>query len=165
VWSLGVLIYTMLMGAFPFDANDMSGLRKKVLAGRWDRPLAASKEANDAVRSMLVVDPRRRASLEDVMRSPWLKRVSPHFPDSFPTRPRPPTEPEADVLAWLAQRGCPLERLDGLGRQLREKDKDHLTAAYDLLSAQLHASAVAGGGAGVTPPSVTAAARPGTSLR
>lgn len=143
VWSLGVLIYTMLMGAFPFDAPDMNGLRKKVLAGRWDRPLGASKEANDIVRKMLVVDPNRRATLQDVMRSPWLQRVSPNFPDSFPTLARAPTEPDADVLAWLAQRGCPADRLEGLVHQLHAKEKDHLTAAYELLVAQKARSAAA----------------------
>jgi len=145
VWSLGVLIYTMLMGAFPFDAPDMTGLRRKVIAGRWDRPLSASKEANDVVRKMLVVDPMRRCSLEEVMRSPWLRRVSPSF-ENFPTAPTPPTEPDADVLAWLAQRGCPAERVDGLARQLREKEKDHFTAAYELLALQKARGTAQGGG-------------------
>lgn len=138
-----MLAYTMLMGAFPFDAADMNGLRKKVLAGRWDRPLGASKEANDVVRRMLTVDPGRRCSLEEVMRSPWLQRVSPSFPDSFPLRARAPAEPDADVLAWLAQRGCPPDRLDGLARQLRDNEKDHLTAAYELLVAQKARAAAA----------------------
>lgn len=145
VWSLGVLVYTMLMGAFPFDAADMAGLRRKVLAGRWDRPLAASKEANDILKRMLVLDPRARCSLEDVMRSAWMRRVSPDFPASFPTRARAPTEPDAAVLDWLAQRGCPPERLAGLARQLREKEKDHLTAAYELLVAKMAGGDVVGG--------------------
>mgnify|MGYP003686545383 CR=1 FL=1 len=141
-----MLVYTMLMGAFPFDAPDMSGLRKKVLAGRWDRPLAASREANDAVRAMLVVDPHRRCSLQDVMCSAWMRRVCPVFPANFRTEPTPTAEPDAAIVGWLAQRGCPQDRLDGLARQLHGKEKDSLTAAYELLAAQKAARAAAAPG-------------------
>ena len=42
MWSLGVLLYTMLAGHFPFQAESMDALGKKVMKGRADKPLAAS---------------------------------------------------------------------------------------------------------------------------
>lgn len=134
IWSFGVVIYTLLQGAFPFDAADMAGLRKKVLAGRWDRPLRASPEVVAVVQGMLTVNPAKRWTLDDVLQSPWLKASFPEYPDSYPIRGLPPEEPRDEVMRALASLGCPVERLHRLRAQLGSRERDHLTAAYELLA-------------------------------
>ena len=50
MWSLGVLAYTLLAGHFPFQADTMDALGKKVRHGRWDRPLPSSTASSSSLR-------------------------------------------------------------------------------------------------------------------
>merc|ERR1712100_320843 len=72
MWSLGVLMYTMLAGHFPFQAESMDALGKKVMKGRPDAVLKASADAVGLITSLLVVRASQRASIDTVCRAPWL---------------------------------------------------------------------------------------------
>uniref|UniRef100_A0A7N4V349 Ribosomal protein S6 kinase n=2 Tax=Sarcophilus harrisii TaxID=9305 RepID=A0A7N4V349_SARHA len=79
IWSLGILLYTMLAGFTPF-ANGPDDTPEEILArigsgkyalsgGNWD---SVSDAAKDVVSKMLHVDPHQRLTAVQVLRHPWI---------------------------------------------------------------------------------------------
>nr|XP_030708821.1 ribosomal protein S6 kinase alpha-2 isoform X4 [Globicephala melas] len=79
IWSLGILLYTMLAGFTPF-ANGPDDTPEDILArigsgkyalsgGNWD---SISDAAKDVVSKMLHVDPQQRLTAVQVLRHPWI---------------------------------------------------------------------------------------------
>ncbi|KAG5835577.1 hypothetical protein ANANG_G00245480 [Anguilla anguilla] len=70
-WSLGVLLYTLVHGAMPFDGQDYRNLIRQISAGDYRKP-AKPSDACGLIRWMLMVNPDRRATLEEISRHWWL---------------------------------------------------------------------------------------------
>uniref|UniRef100_A0A8B9XFU9 Ribosomal protein S6 kinase n=1 Tax=Bos mutus grunniens TaxID=30521 RepID=A0A8B9XFU9_BOSMU len=79
IWSLGILLYTMLAGFTPF-ANGPDDTPEDILArigsgkyalsgGNWD---SISDAAKDVVSKMLHVDPHQRLTAVQVLKHPWI---------------------------------------------------------------------------------------------
>ncbi|XP_074224113.1 ribosomal protein S6 kinase alpha-2 isoform X4 [Camelus bactrianus] len=79
IWSLGILLYTMLAGFTPF-ANGPDDTPEDILArigsgkyalsgGNWD---SISDAAKDVVSKMLHVDPHQRLTAVQVLKHPWV---------------------------------------------------------------------------------------------
>jgi serine/threonine protein kinase len=73
IWSLGVILYTMLVGRPPFETRDVNETYKLIREGRFDFPpgCATSEEARVLVRRMLQTDPTKRPRIEEILRDPW----------------------------------------------------------------------------------------------
>ncbi|XP_013366562.1 PREDICTED: serine/threonine-protein kinase SIK3 isoform X6 [Chinchilla lanigera] len=73
IWSLGVVLYVLVCGALPFDGSTLQNLRARVLSGKFRIPFFMSTECEHLIRHMLVLDPNKRLSMEQICRHKWMK--------------------------------------------------------------------------------------------
>ncbi|CBQ70870.1 related to SNF1-carbon catabolite derepressing ser/thr protein kinase [Sporisorium reilianum SRZ2] len=86
IWSCGVILYVMLCGRLPFDDEYIPTLFKKINNGIYTLPSYLSQEARHLLSQMLVVDPVKRITIQEIRQHPWFNVDLPAY-----LRPLPPT--------------------------------------------------------------------------
>ena len=79
LWSLGCLLYTLVVGRPPFESSDVRDTFSKVKRGDFRVPDTVAPLVTDLIQRLIIVDPMQRISLEQVRRHPFL------LPPSVPT--------------------------------------------------------------------------------
>uniref|UniRef100_A0A671QMS5 non-specific serine/threonine protein kinase n=1 Tax=Sinocyclocheilus anshuiensis TaxID=1608454 RepID=A0A671QMS5_9TELE len=90
VWSLGVILYTLVSGSLPFDGQNLKELRERVLRGKYRIPFYMSTDCENLLKKLLVLNPGKRGSLEQIMKDRWMNVG--HEEEEL----KPYTEPEPD---------------------------------------------------------------------
>ena len=88
VWSMGVLLYLMLTGEFPFQAenNSIPCLLKKIVNDPFIPPssLAENKPLLNLIERMLKKDPVERISINEIMMNQFVSKPAPKKSMSLP---------------------------------------------------------------------------------
>ena len=71
IWSIGVMLYTMLIGRYPFHDTEASALFTKIRRGLYSIPDTISSRAKCLIKSLLRREPAERLSAEDIPHHPW----------------------------------------------------------------------------------------------
>ena len=73
LWSLGVLVYKLFCADFPFKGKNEKDLYKSIQKGKFKMASYTPDYAKKIIISMIDLNPRKRLSCEDVLKSEWLK--------------------------------------------------------------------------------------------
>lgn len=78
MWSIGVILYVLLVGYPPFADNNQSVLFQKIRVGEYtfheQEWKDISEDAKDLIKHLLVVDPLQRWTAKQALESAWLKK-------------------------------------------------------------------------------------------
>uniref|UniRef100_A0A665UEH7 non-specific serine/threonine protein kinase n=1 Tax=Echeneis naucrates TaxID=173247 RepID=A0A665UEH7_ECHNA len=129
VWSLGVILYTLVSGSLPFDGQNLKELRERVLRGKYRIPFYMSTDCENLLKKLLVLNPVKRGSLEQIMKDHWMNVG--HEEEEL----KPYIEPEADFsdssrIELMVTMGFPK---DEITESLHSQKYDDVMATYLLL--------------------------------
>ena len=84
IWSLGVLLYEMMTFKMPFNANSLPMLSVKILRGNYTPPPAVyTKDLREIVTKCLLVDPKKRPTIQEILRMPIIQNRIKNFLDEI----------------------------------------------------------------------------------
>ena len=63
VWSCGVILYALLVGALPFDDESLKLLLEKIKKGTFQIPSYVPQECQELLKAMIEVDPNKRMTV------------------------------------------------------------------------------------------------------
>lgn len=129
VWSLGVILYTLVSGSLPFDGQNLKELRERVLRGKYRIPFYMSTDCENLLKRFLMLNPSKRSTLEGIMKDKWMNVG--HEDNEL----KPYKEPEPDLsderrIEIMVSYGFKKKEIE---ESLRNNKYDEAYATYLLL--------------------------------
>jgi serine/threonine protein kinase len=76
IWALGVLLFTLLSGCFPYRGATDKELYTKIMRADYKLPSEVSStltaEATNLLKRIFSIDPNKRPTARDILNDPWL---------------------------------------------------------------------------------------------
>ena len=139
IWSIGVLLYAMVVGALPFGGENISALLNNILNTTPLIPNCLSPELRHLLQRLLVKDPNLRITLKEIENHPWFTEFadSKLFDDKFglieALRVVDPHELDSAVVSEMRILGIDTA---GLITDLTQFKLNSKTAIYKMLRRQ-----------------------------
>uniref|UniRef100_A0A8C4HWV4 Si:dkey-16p21.7 n=1 Tax=Dicentrarchus labrax TaxID=13489 RepID=A0A8C4HWV4_DICLA len=139
VWSCGVILFALLVGALPFDHDNLRQLLEKVKSGVFHMPHFIPPDCQALLKGMIEVNADKRLTLEAIQKHAWYQggRNEP-----CPEQPPPRrvcvkrilslTELDPDVLESMYSLGCFRDRVK-LTQDLTSEEENQEKMIYYLL--------------------------------
>lgn len=129
LWSIGIILYVMIIGCLPFDDPNENALYEKIIAGKFSIPKHVSPLASDLIRKILVCDPNKRISIKDIRNHQWYNMCSlPKIEGLFISIQPIPVDPF--IIETMKQFGYDKEEVTKL---LTKNKHNNITTLYYLI--------------------------------
>ncbi|XP_066991528.2 SNF-related serine/threonine-protein kinase [Anabrus simplex] len=135
VWSLGVILYMLVCGQAPFqEANDSETLTM-IMDCKYTIPMHVSDACKRLIARMLIREPERRASLEEIAADAWLGEDPSAEPADFlPLVSREHVSDEDHALIIQKMVNGKIATKEEILEALDKNEYNHITATYFLLA-------------------------------
>ncbi|CAL4077167.1 unnamed protein product, partial [Meganyctiphanes norvegica] len=131
VWSCGIILYALLCGTLPFDDEHVPTLFRKIKSGVFQIPDYLNQGVVRLLLHMLMVDPMKRATVDDIKKHEWFQKELPAY--LFP----PPYDHDISIIDQDAiTEVCEKFQVDASEIQsalLSEDPHNQLAIAYHLI--------------------------------
>ncbi|WKX94125.1 hypothetical protein Q1695_011409 [Nippostrongylus brasiliensis] len=126
VWSIGCMLYCMLIGRPPFESDSLEETYARIQAGQYSYPLWSkiSDEARDLINACLIHSANFRPTIKEIQEDPWMTME--HQP--------------SDVVLQRAKSMKDLARQDANGNVVSGGRTHRHRSTLDLASAGLNRS-------------------------
>nr|XP_046253708.1 serine/threonine-protein kinase BRSK2-like isoform X13 [Scatophagus argus] len=138
-WSCGVILFALLVGALPFDDDNLRNLLEKVKLGVFHMPHFIPPDCQNLLRGMIEVDASKRLTLEQIQKHTWYLagKNEPEPEQPVPRKVAIRTlasaeEIDPDVLESMHSLGCFRDK-DKLTKDLLSEDENQEKMIYFLL--------------------------------
>lgn len=74
IWSCGIILYVLLAGFLPFQDESVLNMYRKIFRSDYTFPPWFSLEAKRLISKLLIVDPKKRITIQAIMRNPWFRK-------------------------------------------------------------------------------------------
>ncbi|XP_056400117.1 serine/threonine-protein kinase BRSK2-like isoform X4 [Hyla sarda] len=139
VWSCGVILFALLVGALPFDDDNLRQLLEKVKRGVFHMPHFIPPDCQNLLRGMIEVEPEKRLSLDQIQKHSWYLGGKNEPEPEQPTprkvsirRIHSVSEFDPDVLDSMHSLGCFRDKTK-LKQELQNEDENQEKMIYYLL--------------------------------
>ncbi|XP_029014141.1 serine/threonine-protein kinase BRSK2-like isoform X2 [Betta splendens] len=139
VWSCGVILFALLVGALPFDHDNLRQLLEKVKSGVFHMPHFIPPDCQALLKGMIEVNAEKRLTLEAIQKHTWYQAGR---NEPCPEQPPPRrvclkrilslTELDPDVLESMYSLGCFRDRVK-LTQDLTSEEENQEKMIYYLL--------------------------------
>lgn len=133
VWSMGVLLYTLLCGCLPFDDDNLAVLYGKIQDGDYDTPPWLSESSLELLAEMMNLVPEYRISVTQLLNHPWLVNGY-GIPVSIESSTYQLTVLDDEVVTELAV-GCGRSK-SSVAMEISKWKYNYMTSTYLLLLLQ-----------------------------
>ncbi|XP_075934675.1 serine/threonine-protein kinase BRSK2-like, partial [Anarhichas minor] len=138
-WSCGVILFALLVGALPFDDDNLRNLLEKVKLGVFHMPHFIPPDCQNLLRGMIEVDAGKRLTLEQIQKHTWYL-AGKNEPEPEQPVPRKVAirslaaaeEIDPDVLESMHSLGCFRDK-DKLSKDLLSEEENQEKMIYFLL--------------------------------
>ncbi|XP_029953012.1 serine/threonine-protein kinase BRSK2-like isoform X8 [Salarias fasciatus] len=138
-WSCGVILFALLVGALPFDDDNLRNLLEKVKLGVFHMPHFIPPDCQNLLRGMIEVDATKRLTLEQIQKHTWYLagKNEPEPEQPVPRKVAIRTlaaaeEIDPDVLESMHSLGCFRDK-EKLTKDLLSEDDNQEKMIYFLL--------------------------------
>ncbi|KAF7221289.1 transcript variant X2, partial [Nothobranchius furzeri] len=139
VWSCGVILFALLVGALPFDHDNLRQLLEKVKSGVFHMPHFIPPDCQALLKGMIEVSAEKRLTLEAIQKHSWyLGGRNEPCPEQPPPRKvcvkriLSLTDLDPDVLESMYSLGCFRDRVK-LTQDLTTEEENQEKMIYYLL--------------------------------
>jgi serine/threonine protein kinase len=127
-WSLGGVLYFMIVGTSPDSGKNFKDIHNKVLSSVYHMPQQVSAECQNVLAQLLSLESSRRPTVEEILEHAWLCKGPPG-----PLLQALPGTPDPDIISAMAIMGYDPTKIL---QSLQTKEMNEASGTYLLFEEQ-----------------------------